>query len=140
MKSKRPFEHFTGPTNSFIDLLFTNAYTPEERKKLYQREYLRRGLLACKGCREKTAEFLGMSIRCLRDQLNAWPCLKSEFPIYSGVPQMTFQHLKAEYLKNTPNYWLPSMKTKVKRDLEKIAKNCGHTIIDPFVEEIEDDG
>jgi len=124
----RPFESFTGTTNNFIDLLFTDHYTPQERKRLYQREYLRRGLLVCKGNRDKTAEYLNMSIRSLRDHLNKYPDLKSEFPIYSGVPQMTYQKMKADYLQATPNYWLPSMKSKVKKELERIAKSCGHTL------------
>jgi hypothetical protein len=123
---KRPFERFISATPRNIpDELFTDSFTPSERKKLWLREYLRRGLEHCNGNRGETAAYLGMSMRAFRNNLNRFPDLKAEYPLYMGVPEISYRQKKAEFLKATPDYWLPSKKEYVEKELVKLAKSFG---------------
>jgi hypothetical protein len=122
----RPFERFISATPRNIpDELFSNSFTPSERKKLWLREYLRRGLEHCNGHRKETAEYLGMCMRSFRNNLNKFPDLKQVYPTCMDVPEITYRQKKAEFLRATPDYWLPSKKEYVEKELVKLAKSFG---------------
>lgn len=63
-----------------ISEIFNDHFTPKERRELWNREYIRRGLLKFGGRRRKTADYLGVSVRNIRNYLKKFPELLEEFP------------------------------------------------------------
>lgn len=54
-----------------------------ERRVFWEKLYLRLGLIHCGGHRQKTADFLGYSLRGLREILKRHRDVKEEFPTFS---------------------------------------------------------
>jgi len=123
---KRPFESFTGIVPDKNHEIFSDKYSPKERRKLWEREYLKIGLEICHGHRDHTAKFLGLSIRCLRNRLrDKHPDLIESIPSLQGPRKSLYNTRKAEFLSKIQEHWHPSKREYIKQELKKIAELCG---------------
>lgn len=96
--------------------IFSDETEAKERKKEWEKLFLRCGLEKFEGHRQKTADYLGISVRGLRLLLNKHIELKEEFPTFKEEVS-SFYHM----LGKDDYPWLASKKekyTKMKLEVE----------------------
>ena len=79
------------------------------------------------GVRWKAAELTGYSPRGLRDLLNKYPELKKRYEYSTSHGEDAYQQRKLSFLAATPQYWLPSRREYVVKELTAIAKLNRHS-------------
>lgn len=107
-----------------LEYIFTEL-KPEDRRRRWTERFLEEGMRRAEGVRYKAAQIMGFSIRGLRDILNKYPELKERYKFQEGRGERAYQQQKSSFLAKTPQYWLPSRREYIIKELRRIAQNCG---------------
>lgn len=118
-----------------IDFIFTEEYTPRQRRALLMKEYIRHGLTLFGGNRKQTASFLGISPRTLRIFMADNPELREEFPAnvftehkYNPVPKTNHDDLSKSRLYKSLLKYQYKINKNLFNSIQEIANHYNITI------------